>query len=109
MKVFALLAFLLLAVSVHARKHTVTVKNDSRYAFLVESFGFLRGGQLKFLLRDYISRREDPKTKSGFVIFRTLNMLDTSDEIDFIVSDRICDFEPAEERNIVTTIVSSDE
>lgn len=105
MKLLAFVTLLALSSLVYARKHSVSVRNDPRFAFLVGSFGFLKNGELKLKLHSFDSIPAEEGGKSGFVIFRTLNMLDSSDEVDYIVAERLCDFTPVKKENIVETLI----
>lgn len=82
----------LLAAGVEARIHSLNIKDDPRFAFSIESFGFLDGGKVDLDIHDVqISPADSGEPPiAGFVVYPASTEAAVNEHIDALVSNGIC-------------------
>ena len=66
-----------------ARIHHLQINNDPRFAFSIESFGFLVGGTVNVRIHD-VSATPAGEHLMGFVVYRTGNEADVERQIEIL-------------------------
>lgn len=85
----ALLATSLLALSA-ARIHHLVIKNDPRFAFIIETFGFLNGGTIELDIKDVAVYPADKPHYMGFVVFPVTVVEEANIYVEKLIQSREC-------------------
>ena len=80
----------LLALSAQAKIHKLKIKNDPRYAFSIESFGFYEGGTVSVRIHDVAAKPADRPHLMGFVLYPTTTESRIAEQIDVLIVNRQC-------------------
>lgn len=87
---FTAAALALLAATASAKIHHLTIKNDPRYAFSIESFGFLEGGTVSIRVHDVAASPPNAHHMMGFVLYPTSTESRIAEQIDTLITKRQC-------------------
>jgi len=101
----AALGALLAAGVAQARIHHLSISNDNRFAFSIESFGFLEGGSMDISIRDLHVEPASEAHRMGFVLFPAMSESSVSADVDALIARAGCalDFAP-ESGNTISVI-----
>jgi hypothetical protein len=83
-------ALALLAATASGKIHHLIIKNDPRYAFSIESFGFLQGGSVSIRVHDVAASPPDVHHMMGFVLYPTSTESRIAEQIDTLITRRQC-------------------
>lgn len=79
-----------LLVSTSAKIHHLRVKNDPRFAFSIESYGFLSGGTVSIHVKDVSATPSDAPHKMGFMLYPTTTESKIAEQVDLLIVDKMC-------------------
>lgn len=104
MRWLALGSALLLLQQAAGRIHHLEIKNDGRFAFSIESFGFEEGGRLDFDLQDISATPSDARHRMGMIIYPTTTESRVAETIDSLILARACALDTAREDVVVVNV-----
>lgn len=87
-----LFAASLLALS-SARIEHLVIKNDPRFAFIIETFGFLNGGTIELDIKDVSVMPADKPHYMGFVVFPVTVIEEANMYVEKLIQNRECALE----------------
>jgi G protein-coupled receptor 107 len=90
--IFQLALFASFIFSVTCRIHSLEIKDDPRFAFSIESFGFYAGGKVSLRVHDVSVSPSGPENAPlmGFVLYPTNTDASISQQIDKLIVDKQC-------------------
>jgi hypothetical protein len=83
-----------LAGTARARIHSLRIVDDSRFAFSIESFGFLDGGSVDLDIHDVSIKPAGQPALMGFVVFPAMTEASVNQKIDELIESGICAMDP---------------
>ena len=87
-----------------ARIHTLTITNDPRFVFSIESFGFLEGGKVALAVRSLAPQPAGAQHVLGFVMYPTDNQATVDANVRYLESSGICALDAAPEGALVMNV-----
>jgi hypothetical protein len=87
-------AALLLAPSA-ARIHSLTIKDDPRFVWSIESFGFFDGGKIDLALRSVSATPAGAGHRMGFVVFPTASVASYEAHVKYLEDSKVCALDAA--------------
>lgn len=85
------------AVPAAARIHSLTIENDPRFVFSIESFGFLAGGKVVLDISNVKVTPPEAAHILGFVIYPTATESTINEAVNMLDRDKICALDTAPE------------
>ena len=80
-----------------AKVHHLTITNERRFAFSIESFGFLPGGTVSVHVHDVSASPADAAHTMGFVLYPTTTESRIAEQVELLVADRGCALDASNE------------
>ncbi len=83
-------ALLLLLPCAFARIHHLVLKNDPRFAFSIETFGFQKDGNVEIRVHDIAVHPAGVNHTLGFILFPSTNDASTNAVVEDLVVNKNC-------------------
>ena len=93
--VVAAAAAALLLAPAAARIHSLTIKDDPRFVWSIESFGFFDGGKIDLALRGVSATPAGAGHRMGFVVFPTASVASYEAHVKYLEDSKVCALDAA--------------